>query len=57
MNVGGLTLFYFLILPMLPFVWDKNPLAPEVLAERVAVTRDMLMQGLAGPAGQGDTVQ
>ena len=46
-NVGGLTLFYFLILPMLGFVWEKDPLAPDVLAERVAVTKDMLMKGLA----------
>jgi TetR/AcrR family transcriptional regulator len=55
-NVGGLTLFYFLILPMLPLVWDKDPLAPEVLAERAAVTRTMLMLGLAGSAAPGEAV-
>lgn len=55
LNVGGLTLFYFLILPMLPFVWNKDPLAPEVLAERARAVRDMLMLGLAAPAGRGDS--
>lgn len=54
LNVGGLTLFYFLILPMLPLVWDKDPLAPEVLAERARAIRDLLMLGLAAPAGGGD---
>jgi TetR/AcrR family transcriptional regulator len=49
-SVGGVTLFYFLIAPMLRLVWDRDPLDPEVLAERVIVVRDLLLHGLAGPA-------
>ena len=52
-SVGGVTLFYFLIQPLLALVWDRDPLAPETLAERAAHARDCIMYGLAGPAAQG----
>jgi TetR/AcrR family transcriptional regulator len=51
-NVGGLTLFYVLIAPLLELIWSRDPLAPETLAERAAVVRDCLMHGLAGAAGR-----
>jgi TetR/AcrR family transcriptional regulator len=51
-NVGGLTLYYFLLLPLLQLVWDRDPLAPATIAERAAVARDCLAFGLAArPAG------
>ncbi len=48
-NVGGLTLYYFLLIPLLRLIWDRDPLASETLAERAGVVRDWLMHGLAGP--------
>ncbi len=53
MNVGGVTLYYFLMIPLLDLVWDRDPLAPETLADRAAAVQDLLMHGLAGPALQG----
>ena len=53
MNVGGLTLWYFLMVPLLDLVWDRKPLAPEVLAERANAVRELMMSGLAGPAVRG----
>ena len=44
-NVGGLTLYYFLLVPLLRLLWDRDPLAPEALAERAAVVRDWLQFG------------
>jgi hypothetical protein len=52
-NVGGLTLWYFLNVPLLRLVWDRDPLAPETVAERAAVTREFLLSGLAGAAPRG----
>lgn len=49
-NVGGITLFYFLMQPLLERVWERDPLAPATLAERASATRDFLMHGLAGMA-------
>jgi TetR/AcrR family transcriptional regulator len=49
-SVGGVTLFYFLITPMLRLIWDRDPLDPTVVAERASVARDLLLHGLAGPA-------
>ncbi len=51
-NVGGLTLYYFLMIPLLELLWDRDPLAPATLAERAAAVRDCLMHGLAGPAAR-----
>jgi TetR/AcrR family transcriptional regulator len=53
-NVGGLTLYYFLLVPLLRLLWDRDPLAPEALIERAAVVRDWLMYGLADPADRGE---
>jgi TetR/AcrR family transcriptional regulator len=55
LNVGGLTLFYFLNLPLLSLLWDRDPLAPATLDERVAVVRDCLTHGLVGPGAKGRT--
>jgi AcrR family transcriptional regulator len=52
-NVGGLTLYYFLIVPLLDRIWDRDPLAPATLAERAATVRECLLYGLAGPAARG----
>jgi TetR/AcrR family transcriptional regulator len=52
-SVGGVTLFYFLIQPLLAMLWERDPLAPETLAERAAAARDCIMYGLAGPAANG----
>ena len=47
-NVGGLTLYYFLLVPLLRLVWDRDPVAPDVLAERAGVVREWLTHGLGG---------
>jgi TetR/AcrR family transcriptional regulator len=52
-NVGGLTLYYFLLVPLLAQVWDRDPLASSTLAERAAMVRECLLHGLAGPAARG----
>jgi len=52
-NVGGLTLWYFLNVPLLRLIWDRDPLAPDTVAERAAITREFLLTGLAGPASRG----
>jgi len=51
LNVGGLTLFYFLNVPLLERLWDRDPLSPAALAERAAAARDCLLYGLVGRAG------
>jgi AcrR family transcriptional regulator len=53
LNVGGLTLYYFLMIPLLALIWDRDPLAPATLEERAAAVRDCLMNGLAGSAVRG----
>jgi TetR/AcrR family transcriptional regulator len=55
-SVGGVTLFYFLIVPMLRLIWDRDPLDPEVVAERARMARDLLLHGLAGPATPKETI-
>jgi TetR/AcrR family transcriptional regulator len=52
-NVGGVSLFYFLLLPLLELIWDRDPLAPATIAERATAARALLLHGLAGPVGQG----
>jgi len=52
-SVGGVSLFYFLILPMLPHIVDGDPLAPAALEARAAAARAFVMHGLAGAAGSG----
>lgn len=49
-SVGGVTLFYFLIVPMLRLVWDRDPLDPAVVAERATAARDVLLHGLTRAA-------
>jgi TetR/AcrR family transcriptional regulator len=46
-GVGGLTLFYFLLVPLLRLVWNRDPLAADALAEQAAWAQLMLTQGLA----------
>ena len=54
-SVGGVTLFYFLIVPVLRLIWDRDPLDPDVVAERARMARDLLLHGLAGPASPKET--
>jgi TetR/AcrR family transcriptional regulator len=54
-HVGGITLFYFLITPMLRLISTRDPLDPDVLAERATAARDCLLHGLAGPATSKET--
>jgi TetR/AcrR family transcriptional regulator len=49
-NVAGLTLYYFQMLPLLELVWDRDPNAPATLVERARAARDCLMQGLLNAA-------
>lgn len=49
-DVGGLTLFYVAMVPLLRLIWDRDPLAPDVLVERARAVREFVMHGLAGPA-------
>jgi len=53
LSVGGLTLFYFLNLPLLRHLGGDDPLDPAVVDERVRMTIDLLMNGLAGRVGRG----
>jgi TetR/AcrR family transcriptional regulator len=55
-SVGGVTLFYFLIVPVLRLIWDRDPLDPDVVAERARMARDLLLHGLAGPAAPKETI-
>ena len=55
MNVGGLTLFYFLMQPLLEILWERDPLAPETVDARAAAVRDFLLHGLAGAAAREGT--
>jgi AcrR family transcriptional regulator len=49
-SVGGLSLFYFLMVPLLRLVWERDPLAPETVIERAAAVRALLLRGLMGSA-------
>jgi TetR/AcrR family transcriptional regulator len=53
-NVAGLTLYYFQMLPLLERIWKRDPLAPATLTERAAAARDSLLYGLLQPAAQGE---
>lgn len=54
LNVGGLTLFYLLNVPLLRLIWDRDPLDPATLEERGAAVREFLLHGLSGAAaGKG----
>jgi hypothetical protein len=55
-SVGGVTLFYFLIVPMLRLVWDRDPLDPAVVTERVAAARDVLLHGLTRAASPKEAI-
>jgi len=53
-NVAGITLYYFQMLPLLERVWKRDPLAPATLLERAAAVRECLLYGLLQPAAQGE---
>jgi len=53
-HVGGLTLYYFQMLPLLERIWERDPLAPATLTERAAAVRDSLLHGLLQPAARGE---
>ena len=52
-NVAGLTLYYFQMLPLLERIWKRDPLAPATLTERAGAVRDGLLYGLLQPAALG----
>ena len=56
-NVGGVSLFYFLLLPLLELIWDRDPLDPATIAERAQAARALLLHGLAGPVRPGGDVR
>ena len=56
-SVGGVTLFYFLIAPMLRIMWDRDPLDPSAVSERSAAARDCLLYGLAGSNDSKETMR
>ena len=45
-NIGGVTMFYLLILPLLRQVWDRDPLAAETLDERVGAAIRFVRGGM-----------
>jgi TetR/AcrR family transcriptional regulator len=51
-GVGGATLFYFLLVPLLRLVWNRDPLAADALAEQAAWAQMLLTQGLAPANGK-----
>jgi TetR/AcrR family transcriptional regulator len=53
LSVGGITMYYFLMVPLLQRIWDRDPLAPETLAQRAAAVRNVLLHGLTGASAQG----
>lgn len=53
-NVAGLTLYYFQMLPLLARIWERDPLAPATLTERAAAVRDSLLYGLLQPTAPGE---
>jgi hypothetical protein len=46
-GVGGLTLYYFLLVPLLRLIWDRDPLDSDALAAQAAWARLLLSHGLA----------
>lgn len=49
-SVGGVALMYFLMVPLLRRIWDRDPLAPDTLAARAAAARALLLHGIAASA-------
>jgi hypothetical protein len=49
-NIGGLTIFYLLIAPLLKRLWERDPLAPETLEERIEATTRFVLGGMRAPA-------
>lgn len=45
-NIGGITVFYLLIAPLLRQVWGRDPLAPDTLEERIESTARFALRGL-----------
>jgi TetR/AcrR family transcriptional regulator len=51
-GVGGVTLFYFLIVPLLRLIWDRDPLDEAAVADQAAWAQAVLMHGLATGPGR-----
>ena len=51
-SVGGVTLMYFLMAPLLRRIWDRDPLAPDALTAQAASVRALLLHGVLSPAAQ-----
>jgi AcrR family transcriptional regulator len=52
-NIGGITVFYLLIAPLLRQVWHRDPLAPDTLEERIVSTVRFALRGLMAENGEG----
>jgi AcrR family transcriptional regulator len=51
-NVGGLTVFYLLNTPLLERLWDRDPLAPDTLEERIEATTRFVLGGMLATGGK-----
>lgn len=45
-HIGGLTIFYFIIAPMLRQLWGIDPLGPEAVEARIAATTRFALGGM-----------
>jgi AcrR family transcriptional regulator len=45
-NIGGVTIFYLLIAPLLRRIWQRDPLAPETIEERIESAARFALNGL-----------
>ena len=52
-NVGGSTLFYFIIAPLLRRLWDRDPMAPAAIEERIAATARFVLDGMQRETAPG----
>lgn len=45
-HIGGLTIFYFIIAPLLRHLWHDDPLGPEAIEARIAATTRFALGGM-----------
>jgi TetR/AcrR family transcriptional regulator len=50
-NVGGLTVFYLIVAPLLKQVWHRDPLAPDTIEDRIEATVRFVLGGLGATGG------
>ena len=63
-NIGGLTIFYLIIAPLLRQVWRRDPLSADTIEERIKATTTFVLNGMlasetsASPTtGSGDAAR